>query len=82
MPTQDRTNEFRACVDSIRTRSAPGVRAAAESRQRLLHSRASGSKSEFSRTAAAIGRDISSASLKLNKLAQRAYPRMLTFCWS
>lgn len=71
MPTQDRTNEFKACVDSIRSRSSVPTRGS-EAKQRLLQTndKASGSKSEFSRMASAIGKDISSTSLKLNKLAQ------------
>lgn len=69
MPVQDRTNEFKACVDSIRSRSATrGM----ESRQHLLQKDRSSPKSEFSRMASAIGKDISSTTLKLNKLAQRA----------
>lgn len=70
MPVQDRTNEFKACVDSIRNRSATrGM----ESRQHLLQKDRSSPKSEFSRMASAIGKDISSTTLKLNKLAQRAF---------
>jgi syntaxin 5 len=72
MPVQDRTTEFFGCVDSIRSRSAPAVRAAAESKQRLLQTRTGAPKAEFTRMADAIGRDISSVSLKLNKLAARA----------
>lgn len=75
MPVQDRTNEFKACVDSIRNRSATrGV----ESRQRLLQKDRSSTKSEFSRMASAIGKDISSTTLKLNKLAQRAFLHFYT----
>ncbi|KAG6886988.1 hypothetical protein C0992_001340, partial [Termitomyces sp. T32_za158] len=78
MPTQDRTNEFKTCVDSIRNRSSIPPRGA-EVRQRLLQSsdKASGSKSEFSRMASAIGKDISSTSIKLNKLAQLAKRKTL-----
>ncbi|GLB35954.1 putative syntaxin-5 N-terminal, Sly1p-binding domain [Lyophyllum shimeji] len=78
MPIQDRTNEFRACVDSIRSRSSIPARGG-EAKQRLLQAngKPSGSKSEFSRMAAAIGKDISSTSVKLNKLAQLAKRKTL-----
>lgn len=70
MPVQDRTNEFRACVESIRTRSSLPSRS--DAKQRLLQSHGkSGGKSDFSRMAAGIGKDISSTNLKLGKLAQR-----------
>ena len=73
MPIQDRTNEFRACVESIRSRSAAPARVA-EQRQRLLQQRGKeNAKNEFTRMADAIGRDISATTLKLNKLAQREY---------
>ena len=72
MPIQDRTNEFRSCVESIRTRSS-----LPPARQRLLNGTQQGGKSEFARMASAIGKDISSTSLKLGKLAQRACPRLL-----
>jgi syntaxin 5 len=71
MPVQDRTNEFRACVESIRTRSSLPARGS-DAKQRLLQSHGkSGGKSDFSRMAAGIGKDISSTNLKLGKLAQR-----------
>ncbi|KAG6832529.1 hypothetical protein H0H92_000158 [Tricholoma furcatifolium] len=78
MPVQDRTNEFKACVDSIRIRSNLPTRDA-EAKQRLLQSngRASGSKSEFSRMASAIGKDLASTSTKLSKLAQLAKRKTL-----
>ena len=69
MPVQDRTNEFRACVESIRNRSSLPLRA--EAKQRLLQTRAEGSKLEFTRMASAIGKDISGTSIKLGKLGQR-----------
>jgi hypothetical protein len=71
MPTQDRTNEFRSCVESIRNRSA--LPRNAEQKARLLQHNTGGesSKSEFSRMAASIGKDISSTTIKLGKLAQR-----------
>lgn len=66
MAIQDRTNEFRACVDSMRSRTA-----GPEARQRLLQPGGKAStKSEFSRMAASIGKDISSTTVKLSKLAQ------------
>ncbi|KAI8980762.1 t-SNARE [Trametes punicea] len=76
MPVQDRTNEFRACVESIRNRSSFPSKGA-EQKQRLLQSRAGGSKSEFTRMAAAIGKDISSTTVKLGKLAQLAKRKTL-----
>ncbi|KAF9460137.1 integral membrane protein sed5 [Collybia nuda] len=77
MPIQDRTNEFKSCVESIRSRSS--VTRGSESKQRLLQSygKPSGSKSEFSRMAFAIGKDIASTTLKLNKLAQLAKRKTL-----
>jgi syntaxin 5 len=79
MPVQDRTFEFKACVESIRNRSAVPSRGA-ESKQRLLNGNAKGgkhSKSEFARMASAIGKDISSATIKLGKLAQLAKRKTL-----
>ncbi|KAK0233730.1 t-SNARE [Armillaria fumosa] len=77
MPIQDRTNEFRSCVESIRSRSSLPSRG--EAKQRLLHdgSRAHGSKSEFTRMASTIGKDISSTTIKLGKLAQLAKRKTL-----
>ena len=78
MPIQDRTNEFKACVESIRSRSAAPPTKATEQRQRLLQRRGKeNAKSEFSRMADAIGKDISATTLKLNKLAQRMSSRIL-----
>ncbi|KAF7784036.1 hypothetical protein Agabi119p4_201 [Agaricus bisporus var. burnettii] len=74
MPIQDRTNEFRACVDSIHHRS---VSRGVEQKQRLLQKDRSSSKSEFSRLASAIGKDINNTTLKLNKLAQLAKRKTL-----
>jgi syntaxin 5 len=79
MPVQDRTFEFKACVESIRNRSAVPSRGA-ESKQRLLNGNAKGgkgSKSEFARMASAIGKDISNATIKLGKLAQLAKRKTL-----
>lgn len=72
MPIQDRTKEFQACVQSIRNRSSTTTRSS-EARQRLLQERNAGSKSEFTKLASGIGKDISNTTLKLNKLAQRTY---------
>jgi len=77
MPVQDRTNEFRACVESIRSRSSLPPRGS-EAKQRLLQSsRGGASKSEFTRVASAIGKDISSTTVKLGKLAQLAKRKTL-----
>ncbi|KAH8119911.1 integral membrane protein sed5 [Phellopilus nigrolimitatus] len=77
MPIQDRTNEFRACVESIRTRSSASPRLA-EQRQRLLQNNGKeGSKSDFTRMASAIGKDISTTTIKLGKLAQLAKRKTL-----
>ena len=71
MPVQDRTNEFRACVESIRNRSTIPSRNS-EQKQRLLHSQAKDTpKSEFTRIASAIAKDINSTTIRLGKLAQR-----------
>jgi syntaxin 5 len=69
MPVQERTNEFLACVESIRNRSSLPARNF--DKQRLLdkQARADG-KSEFTRMASAIGNDISNTTVKLGKLAQ------------
>ena len=73
MPVQDRTNEFLACVESIRNRSSLPVRNT--DKQRLLDKQArADTKSEFARMASAIGKDISSTTTKLGKLAQCALP--------
>ena len=72
MSVQDRTHEFKSCVDSIRNRTALGNRGM-EAKQRLLQNK-SGQKSEFSRMASSIGKEISSTSIKLNKLAQCTSP--------
>ncbi|KZV74911.1 snare protein SED5/Syntaxin 5 [Peniophora sp. CONT] len=74
MPNQDRTKEFRSCVDSIRTRSSQPARSA--EKQRMLSQRGE-SKSEFTRNAQGIAQDISSTSLKLTKLGQLAKRKTL-----
>jgi len=80
MPVLDRTNEFRACIESISKRSAsiPNNRDL-EQKQRLLARNATpgGGKSEFSRMAAGIGKDITSTTVKLGKLAQLAKRKTL-----
>lgn len=77
MSIQDRTHEFKACVDSIRNRTAIGARGQ-EAKQRLLNANARPTpKSEFSRMASAIGKDISSTTIKLNKLGQLAKRKTL-----
>ncbi|KAF9244511.1 t-SNARE [Melanogaster broomeanus] len=78
MAVQDRTNEFRTCVESIRHRSAVPPRAT-EAKQRVLlsHGKAGAPKSEFSRMASAIGKDISSTTIKLGKLAHLAKRKTL-----
>ncbi|KAF8516542.1 t-SNARE [Hysterangium stoloniferum] len=75
MPIQDRTHEFRACVDSIRNRSA--VRNPAK--QQLLQNgkNPASVKSEFSRMAAGIGKDIAKTTGNLGKLAQLAKRKTL-----
>ena len=73
MPVQDRTNEFRACVESIRNRSTISSRNA-EQKQRLLQSHTKDSpKSEFTRLASAIAKDINTTTIRLGKLAQREH---------
>jgi len=75
MPVQDRTNEFNTCVDSIISRSSMPSRR--DAKQRLLQNGKSSPKSEFSRMASAIGKDISSTNIKLGKLSQLAKRKTL-----
>ncbi|KAG8906546.1 cis-Golgi t-SNARE syntaxin [Tulasnella sp. 403] len=78
MPFLDRTNEFRACVDSISKRSASIPNRDAEQKQRLLaKNQTGGAKSEFTRMASGIGKDIANTTLKLGKLAQLAKRKTL-----
>jgi syntaxin 5 len=83
MSVKDRTSEFYAAVESIRTRSSSGhggfqARHNLEHRRPLLNSNNSklvnGStgvnKSEFARMAAAIGKDINITAAKLQKLTK------------
>src|SRR6266404_2691273 len=75
MPVQDRTNEFLACVESIRNRSS--LPATSPDKQRLLDKQArADSKSEFTRMASAIGKDINNTTIMLGKLGQcvHAFP--------
>ena len=65
MPLQDRTNEFLSCVESIRGRSS--LPAKVPSKQRRDN------KSDFTRMASVIGKDISTTTVKLSKLAQREH---------
>ncbi|KAJ7897099.1 t-SNARE [Mycena olivaceomarginata] len=74
-PIQDRTNEFRSCVESIRSRSS--LPRGADAKQRLLRNGKTTTKSEFSRMASTIGKDISSTTIKLGKLAQLAKRKTL-----
>lgn len=66
MAVQDRTNEFRACVGSIQNRLA----ARNPAKQQLLQNgKHSTPKSEFSRMAASIGKDLSKTTANLGRLA-------------
>ncbi|KAF9505644.1 hypothetical protein BS47DRAFT_1306327 [Hydnum rufescens UP504] len=76
MPITDRTNEFRACVESIRNRSSIPNREA-QDKQRLPNGTGKPSKSEFARMASAIGKDITNTTTKLDKLAQLAKRKTL-----
>jgi hypothetical protein len=69
---KDRTNEFRACVESASLRAS----ASNEARRPLLNNRddKKGQRSEFARMAAKIGKDIQGTTFKLEKLAQRECP--------
>ncbi|CAE6496471.1 unnamed protein product [Rhizoctonia solani] len=70
MPVQDRTIEFRTCVESIRNRTL------GPNRSRQV-AKPGSSKSEFARMAGAIGKDIAACSFKLDKLAQLAKRKTL-----
>lgn len=70
MAVQDRTTEFRACVSSIQNRTA----ARNPVKQPLLQNgKHSTHKSEFSRMAASIGKDLSKTTANLGRLAQCAF---------
>jgi len=75
MPVIDRTKEFRACVESMRSRSSIPAKDA-QSKQRQLATQKQ-SKSEFARMASSIGKDLSSTTAKLDKLAQLAKRKTL-----
>jgi len=79
MPVQDRTTEFRACVDSIRNRSIG--RGGLSVKQPLLRGKqrqeVAAGRSEFSRMAAGIGKDIAKTTMNLGKLAQLAKRKTL-----
>ncbi|ELU40566.1 SNARE protein SED5/Syntaxin 5 [Rhizoctonia solani AG-1 IA] len=66
MPVQDRTIEFRTCVESIRNRTL------GPNRSRQV-TKPGSSKSEFARMAGSIGKDIASCSLKLDKLRKTLF---------
>ena len=76
MPIQDRSNEFRSCVQSIRSRSI-----APPAKQRLLNKRSGvePEKGEFSAASTGIRKAISATALKLNKLGQREYASRLSY---
>jgi len=63
-------------VESIRSRSSTTSKYT-EQRQRLLHQGREASKSDFSRMASAIGKEISATTIKLGKLAQLAKRKTL-----
>lgn len=78
MPPKDRTQEFHATLNSIKSRSVQPASSSSKSqdkdKQRLLAPNGPsgrGSKSEFARMAGQIGKDINATTLKLQKLAQR-----------
>ncbi|RIA81015.1 t-SNARE [Glomus cerebriforme] len=91
MSVKDRTSEFYAAVESIRTRSSAShggfqARHNLEHRRPLLNSNSSGklvngntgvNKSEFARMAAAIGKDINITAAKLQKLTKLAKRKTL-----
>ncbi|KAF8578433.1 t-SNARE [Ramaria rubella] len=74
MPVQDRTNEFRACVDSIRNRSAGRNLTKVP---QPPNGKQPSTKSEFSRMASGIGKDIAKTTANLGKLAQLAKRKTL-----
>ncbi|GJJ13495.1 hypothetical protein Clacol_007749 [Clathrus columnatus] len=67
MAVQNRTNEFRACVDSIRNRTT----------RDLTKQHHPTPKTEFSRMAATIGKDLSKTTANLGRLAQLAKRKTL-----
>ncbi|KAA1064218.1 cis-Golgi t-SNARE syntaxin [Puccinia graminis f. sp. tritici] len=79
----DRTQEFKSCVASIRSRTAS--QRVPEHKQRLLdnsspsrkNQRAPGARGEFARLAGMIGKDIQQTTVKLSQLAQLAKRKTL-----
>ncbi|OAV95292.1 hypothetical protein, variant [Puccinia triticina 1-1 BBBD Race 1] len=79
----DRTQEFKSCVASIRSRTASQL--VPEHKQRLLdnsspnrkNQRAPGARGEFARLAGMIGKDIQQTTVKLSQLAQLAKRKTL-----
>jgi syntaxin 5 len=71
MPSTNRTQEFLSAVESIKLRSVAQENG---SKARLLPSTKYkvAARSQFSRAAAAIGKDLQQTTAKLEKLAQRA----------
>ncbi|KIY51225.1 t-SNARE [Fistulina hepatica ATCC 64428] len=76
MPIQDRTHEFRSCVDSIRSRSVHGADSV---HQRLLQQQnaRTSSKSDFSKMASNIAKELNNTNIKLVKLTQLAKRKTL-----
>ncbi|KAK4050722.1 Integral membrane protein SED5 [Microbotryomycetes sp. JL221] len=70
---KDRTNEFRACVESVSLR----LTASNEHRKPLLHHDKTKQRSEFARMANKISKDIQGTTYKLEKLAQLAKRKTL-----
>ncbi|KAG8960801.1 cis-Golgi t-SNARE syntaxin [Tulasnella sp. 419] len=80
MPFLDRTNEFRACVESITKRSANIPNSKKLEQQRRLQNGtpvSTAPKSEFAKMAGQIGKDITNTTIKLGKLAQLAKRKTL-----
>ena len=76
MAIQDRTDEFRACVEAIKHRTVTPLQSRdAEAKQRLINQRKNESnKTEFAQMSNSIRDEIVSTNAKLDKLGQRAYP--------
>ncbi|POW11160.1 hypothetical protein PSHT_08458 [Puccinia striiformis] len=83
LENMDRTQEFKSCVASIRSRTT--LQLVPEHKQRLLDSsspnrknkRSPGARGEFARLAGMIGKDIQQTTLKLSQLAQLAKRKTL-----
>jgi len=78
MSVKDRTVEFRSAVESMRSRTLAheNRRLLAGDQQQLMQQRAN-NKTEFTRMASAIGRDINSTAAKLQKLTKLAKRKTL-----